>query len=65
MNDNHFVDSNLIDSIIDFSYFINANEEELNEINFILDLSVEDNHCKLFMQHMSKETKRKYLVAMW
>ena len=48
MNEESDTKETLIDDILNIGNFINANEKELNEIKFLLDLSIEECHCKSF-----------------
>ena len=43
--------------IIIYDDFINTNEEELDEINFIPDLSKEEINYKSFMQYINEKLK--------
>ena len=62
-DDNNDNNENTMEGIILNNNFIKANEEEIEEINFILDAINKDNNYKSFLQH-AKHNAKKYLVTM-
>ena len=49
--------ANFMNGITNLDDFNDACEKELNEINFISDLSTEENEHKMLMQYMKKKQK--------
>ena len=63
INKEHVLKETLIDNFLKLGNFINANEEELNNINFLSGARTEEYCCKPFIQNIIKELE-KYLVTM-
>ena len=63
------IDGNAIDEcneenfVLKGEFEINNVERELNQMNFLSDLSLEKDKFKCFIKHLDKDMDRKYLVA--